>query len=294
MIRVAGIDVGIDRREASRRLGFVPDEPLLYAKMSALENVNRFALLWGVPAKEARTQGEVWLKQVGLWNERNVLAEEYSRGMRQKLAVVLALLHRPSVLVLDEPFNGLDLGAALWLRELLQSRARQGDCVLLSSHQPDALDAVSDKLAVLNGGRIVRELDRAELTHEGGSAKVFLSTVALRSMSRWTQKVPRERFARVEKLVAGDAALDRPRSALCLSRSLAFALGPNPGPRFRIHLRGRALPHSRSPSAPRRDSDWLESHRAQSRCSDSRRVQCTRASPSVARAADVVSACPDQ
>jgi ABC-2 type transport system ATP-binding protein len=175
-IRVAGIDLAIDRREASRRLGFVPDEPLLYPKMSALENVNRFAILWGVPAKEARARAEVWLKQADLWNERNVLIEGYSRGMRQKLAVVLALLHRPSVLVLDEPFNGLDLGAALWLRELLSSRARQGDCVLLSSHQPDALDAVSDKLAVLHDGHIVRELDRAELTHEGGSAQVFLRT----------------------------------------------------------------------------------------------------------------------
>jgi ABC-2 type transport system ATP-binding protein len=175
-IRVAGLDVAIHRREASRRVGFVPDEPLLYPKMSALENVNRFALLWGVPAQEARARGEGWLKQAGLWNERNVLIEGYSRGMRQKLAVVLALLHCPSVLVLDEPFNGLDLGAALWLRELLLSRARQGDCVLLSSHQPDALDAVSDKLAVLKDGRIVRELDRAELSHEGGSVKVFVST----------------------------------------------------------------------------------------------------------------------
>jgi len=175
-IRVAGIDVRTARREVSRRLGFVPDEPLLYPKMSALENINRFALLWGVPGAEARARGEKWLKEADLWHERNIWVETYSRGMRQRLALVCALLHQPSVLVLDEPFNGLDLRAALWLREVLKERASDGDCVLLSSHQPDALDAVSDRLAVLHGGRIVRELDRAELTRQGGSAKVFVST----------------------------------------------------------------------------------------------------------------------
>ena len=174
-IRVAGIDMRDGRREASRHLGFVPDEPLLYDKMSALENVNRFALLWGVPGQQARAHTETWLKHADLWNERNRLVETYSRGMRQRLSVVCVLLHRPSVLVLDEPFTGLDLGAAQWLREVLVSLTNEGKCILLSSHQPDALDALSDRLALLHGGRIVRTLNRAELAHQGGSAKVFVS-----------------------------------------------------------------------------------------------------------------------
>jgi len=174
-IRVAGIDMRDGRREASRHLGFVPDEPLLYDKMSALENVNRFALLWGVPGQQARAHAETRLKQADLWNERNRLVETYSRGMRQRLSVVCVLLHQPSVLVLDEPFTGLDLDAAQWLREVLVSLTNEGKCVLLSSHRPDALDALSDKLALLHGGRIVRTLDRAELAHQGGSAKVFVS-----------------------------------------------------------------------------------------------------------------------
>ncbi|NMO20570.1 ABC transporter ATP-binding protein [Pyxidicoccus fallax] len=172
-VRVGGVDVVANRSEASRRLGFVPDEPLLYPRLSALENLNQFAVLWGVPAAEARPRAEALLRETGLWEERNAWVEGYSRGMRQKVAICCALLHRPSVLVLDEPFNGLDMGAALWLRELLRARASAGDCILLSQHQPEVFDALVDRLAVLHQGRVVELLDRAEVARRGGTGEVF-------------------------------------------------------------------------------------------------------------------------
>lgn len=172
-IEVAGFSMAAARREGSRCLGYVPDEPLAYPKLSALENLNRFGLLWGVPRSEIRERSESLLREAGLWEERNIWAEAYSRGMRQKLSLCCALLHRPRVLILDEPFNGLDLGATLWLRSMLQNWVKAGGCALLSSHQPEALDALSDRLLVLRDRRILRDLDRAALSGEGGSAAVF-------------------------------------------------------------------------------------------------------------------------
>jgi ABC-2 type transport system ATP-binding protein len=175
-IRVDDIELTRDRREASRRLGFAPDEPLLYPKLSALENMARFALLWEVPADAARARAEAWLRAIDLFDKRHQWVEGLSRGMRQRLALCCALLHCPKVLLLDEPFNGLDLQAALWLRKLLRERAMAGDCIVLSTHQPETLDAIADRLALIHAGRIVREVDRDELASEGGTAQLFLRT----------------------------------------------------------------------------------------------------------------------
>ncbi|WP_426748190.1 ABC transporter ATP-binding protein [Myxococcus faecalis] len=172
-VRVAGIDVATNPSKASQRLGFVPDEPLLYPRLSALENLNQFALLWGVPATQARPWAEALLRDTGLWEVREAWVESYSRGMRQKLSVCCALLHRPSVLMLDEPFNGLDLDAALWLRGLLRARAEAGDCILLSHHQPEVLDVLVDRLAVLHRGQVMDLFDRAEMARQGGTAKLY-------------------------------------------------------------------------------------------------------------------------
>jgi ABC-2 type transport system ATP-binding protein len=172
-IRVHDLPVSTHRREVSRLLGFVPDEPLLYPKLSALENLNRFALLWEVPADEAKTRAEAWLRETNLFGNRHDWVEGFSRGMRQRLAICCALLHCPPVLVFDEPFNGLDLESGLWLRKLLRQRATALDCVMLSAHQPEMVDAIVDRLAVLDRGRIVHEVDRQQLAAEGGTAAVF-------------------------------------------------------------------------------------------------------------------------
>lgn len=173
-LEVAGINVRTERREASRRLGFVPDEPLVYPRLSALENLARFALLWGVPKGQAKSRAEALLREAELWDARDQWAESYSRGMRQRLSLCCALLHSPSVLLLDEPFNGLDLGAGLWLRGVLRRHAEEGGCVVLSSHQPEALDALADRLALLQDGRAEQTFDRRQLAQEGGAEAVFL------------------------------------------------------------------------------------------------------------------------
>ncbi len=177
-VEVAGFDLPRQRLDANKCIGFVPDESLLYSRMSALENLNQFALLWGVPGGEARSRSEALLRDANLWDERHVWVEHYSRGMKQRLSLICALLHKPRILILDEPFNALDLEAAIWLRTLLRRAAANGDCILLSSHQAQTLDELADRLAVLEHGKIAALLDRPALAEQGGTEAVFLRICA--------------------------------------------------------------------------------------------------------------------
>lgn len=172
-IRVAGVSLSVEPREARRRSAYLPDEPLAYPTLSALENLDMFGRLWGVPPAEARERGQALLRRVGLWAERDRWVESYSRGMRQKLALAVALLHRPQVLVMDEPFTGLDVAAALFARDLLREHARAGGTVLFSSHVPELIEALADRVAVLHSGRIAYDEPRDSVARDGGAVAVL-------------------------------------------------------------------------------------------------------------------------
>lgn len=173
-IRIGGLSLPQERKQVGRLLGYMPDRSLLYPRLSGLENLNRFATLWQVPAAEAKARSEALLRAANLWDARDRWVESYSKGMRQQLSYCVAVIHEPKVLVLDEPFDGLDIGAALALRDWLQTRARAGGAILVSSHLADALDAIAHRVAVLESGRVVEVLEAAEVARRGGSARVFV------------------------------------------------------------------------------------------------------------------------
>jgi ABC-2 type transport system ATP-binding protein len=172
-VEVAGVAVAADPREAKRRSAYVPDEPLLYPELSALENLDLFARLWGVPPAAARQRSETMLTAVGLWPVRNRWVRGYSRGMRQKLALCAALLHRPRVLLMDEPFTGLDVEGVLWARRLLRELTAAGGTVLFTSHTPEIVEALADRVAVLHRGAIAYRGTGRELREAGGLVRVF-------------------------------------------------------------------------------------------------------------------------
>lgn len=172
-IEVAGVSIPANPREARLRSAYVPDEPLLYPTLSALENLNMFALLWGVPGKEARERAESLLHQVDLWAVRHQWVRTYSRGMRQKLALCAALLHEPQVLLMDEPFNGLDIGAVLWARNLLHRFADAGGCVVFTSHMPEVVESIADQIAILHCGRVAYSNSQTGTRADGGVVSVY-------------------------------------------------------------------------------------------------------------------------
>ncbi len=175
VVEIDGVSSAARPVEARQRMAFVPDTPLLYGQMSAQENLNMFALLWNVDAATARARSTQLLHDSGLWEVRDQWVRGYSTGMKQKLSLCAAMLHDPRVIVIDEPFSGLDVEGALWGREVIRAQARAGRAVLFSSHVPELIEAMADAVAVLHDGRIVGTATMADVEEAGGIVAYFRS-----------------------------------------------------------------------------------------------------------------------
>jgi ABC-2 type transport system ATP-binding protein len=138
-----------------RILGYVPEEPHLYTHLTGAEYLEMVGQLRGIPVKVAGDRIFGLLKLFGLHSDRHSPISSYSKGMRQKVLLSGALLHNPDLILLDEPFSGLDIGAALVLRGLIQELASRGKVVLFSSHELETVERVCSRVVILHRGRIV-------------------------------------------------------------------------------------------------------------------------------------------
>jgi len=146
-----------------RRLGYVPEEPHLYAHLSGLEYLTMVGQLRDLPAKPTAERIDGLLRLFSLHSDRHAPISGYSKGMRQKVLLSAALLHNPELLLLDEPFSGLDVGTGLVLRSLIQELASRGKVVLFSSHELETVERVCSHVVILHRGRIVADDSIAHL-----------------------------------------------------------------------------------------------------------------------------------
>jgi ABC-2 type transport system ATP-binding protein len=137
------------------RFGYMPEERGLYPRMPVAEQVAYFGRLHGLDADEARTAAEAWLEQLGLAERANAKLEELSHGNQQRAQLAAALVHAPDLLVLDEPFAGLDPVAVQTLAEVLRREAERGAAVLFSSHQLELVEDICEDVAIVDHGRVV-------------------------------------------------------------------------------------------------------------------------------------------
>jgi ABC-2 type transport system ATP-binding protein len=158
-----GHSIHQDLNAWKRRMGYVPEEPHLYAHLSGLEYLVMVAQLRDLPTQSALDRVDGLLRLLALYDDRHVAVSAYSKGMRQKVLVAAALLHNPDVLLLDEPFSGLDVGTALVLRSLIQELASRGKVVLFSSHELETMERVCSHVVILRRGRIVADDSIARL-----------------------------------------------------------------------------------------------------------------------------------
>jgi ABC-2 type transport system ATP-binding protein len=128
-----------------RRMGYVPEEPYLYTHLSGAEYLTMVAQLRDLPPQESSERIDGLLRLLSLHDDRHASISGYSKGMRQKILIAAALLHNPDLILLDEPFSGLDVGSSLTLRSLIQELAARGKVVLFSSHELDTVERVSSR-----------------------------------------------------------------------------------------------------------------------------------------------------
>jgi ABC-2 type transport system ATP-binding protein len=140
-----------------RRIGYVPEEPYLYTHLTAIEYLTLVGRLRGMPQQRLdRTVCEL-LRLFLLWDSRYSTMAAYSKGMRQRVLLAAALLHNPDLLILDEPFSGLDVNASFLFRTLLAMFAAEGRMILFSTHRFDMVEKVCSRAVILSAGRVVAE-----------------------------------------------------------------------------------------------------------------------------------------
>ncbi len=156
-ILFAGAAIGADPLAFKRRMGYVPEEPHLYTHLSGLEYLTMVAQLRRLPDRQASARIDGLLRAFALHGDRHAAISAYSKGMRQKILLSAALMHDPELILLDEPFSGLDPGSALVLRNLLQELARRGKTILLGSHDLDIVERVCSHVVILHRARVVAD-----------------------------------------------------------------------------------------------------------------------------------------
>jgi ABC-2 type transport system ATP-binding protein len=140
-----------------QRMGYVPEEPHLYSHLSGLEFLIMVGQLRDLPTKPTADRIDALLRLLSLHSDRHASISSYSKGMRQKVLLSAALLHNPDLILLDEPFSGLDVATSLVLRSLIQELAARGKVVLFSSHELETVERISSHVVILHRGRVVAD-----------------------------------------------------------------------------------------------------------------------------------------
>ncbi len=156
-VTVDGYDVVSERREALRRVGYVPDNPVFYSKLTALEHVVLSAVVHGMEPSEAMEAARCALREVGAEGLASIRVDRLSRGQLQRVAIAAAIVHKPRLLVMDEPFNSLDAEAQHRVKRLLRRLADEGAGVLVTSHVMPWVEGIADRVIVLHRGVKVAE-----------------------------------------------------------------------------------------------------------------------------------------
>lgn len=165
-VRVNGIDVLADPVRAKSVMGYVPDRPYLYEKLTGRELLEFVTNLYGQEWRDCEPRGLELLDYFGLSDWVDARIENLSHGMKQKLVIVSALVHDPAVLVIDEPMVGLDALAQRQVKRLFRRLADEGKTVFLTTHTMSVAEAVCDRIAIIHRGRIVASGTVAELKRE--------------------------------------------------------------------------------------------------------------------------------
>ena len=178
-IAVFGIDALADPVAAKRIMAWVSDEPMIYDKLTPIEYLGFVAGLWAVDSADAAARAGDLLDWLGLAPHAQERCEALSKGMRQKVALAGALVHDPKLIILDEPFTGLDAGSARLIKDLLRERVHAGCSVVMTTHILDVAERMADRIGVMADGALIAEGTLDELRSREGSGLATLEDTFL-------------------------------------------------------------------------------------------------------------------
>lgn len=176
-LRICGYDLENQPREAKSITGFIPDRPYIYSKLTGREFLYFVADLYLVSSKEVDGRIDQLLAEYRLTEWQDELVESYSHGMKQRLATCAALIHKPRVLIVDEPMVGLDPHGARMLKEALRRYASQGMSILLSTHSLNVAEEVSDRLAIIHRGSFIASGTLSDIRERSGKGDQNLEQI---------------------------------------------------------------------------------------------------------------------
>jgi ABC-2 type transport system ATP-binding protein len=194
-VEIAGEDVERKPLAAKSRLGYIPDRPFVYDKLTGAEFLRFTAALFGHegPAVEARINELLELFELAPWKDE--LTESYSHGMRQKLIISSALVHRPEVIVVDEPMVGLDPKSGRLLKDLFHRFVERGGTVLMSTHTLEIAEGMCDRIAIVRGGKLIACGTMAELREQHAAGDATLEELFLKLTGGLTERELSDLFA---------------------------------------------------------------------------------------------------
>jgi len=163
-IFVGGWEIPREAAAVRAQIGMASHKVLLYENLTALENLRFFARLYAIPPAEAEARARARLEQVGLARRADSLVRTFSRGMQQRLSIARALLHNPDVLLLDEPYTGLDQDASLTLDGLLRQAHAEGRTIVMSTHQLERAAEIASRVLILSRGGVGYDAPAAALS----------------------------------------------------------------------------------------------------------------------------------
>ncbi len=153
-IVIFGHDLAHDPYPIKRQMGLVPEESNVYTELTAWGNLMFTATLYRVPRTERAARARELLESFGLWEKRDVKVENFSKGMRRRLSIAMAIIHRPTLLFLDEPTPGLDAQSARTIRDLIRRLNADGTTIFLTTHQIEEANQLCDRVAIIDHGKI--------------------------------------------------------------------------------------------------------------------------------------------
>ncbi len=162
-VTVCGIPMGPEAPAAKQRIAYVPDQPFLYDKLTGREFIDFTSEMYGVPRKAARERFEEMVARLDMSAFVDQLSESYSHGMKQRVALAAAMIHRPRVLIVDEPIVGLDPRTIRVIKTMFREIATDGGAVFMSTHTLDVAEQIGDRIGILHQGRLIALGTLAEL-----------------------------------------------------------------------------------------------------------------------------------